>query len=105
MEESVQDRLEKPKTNFPDALMWRDLCRGCDPSERACTSWEGAMSATMQSSKDTLTESKTFRKVFRRLIWFLFLALVVSFMDRINIAFAALTMNKDLALSATAYGM
>jgi len=63
------------------------------------------MSATMQSGKDTLTESKTFRKVFRRLIWFLFLALVVSFMDRINIAFAALTMNKDLALSATAYGM
>ena len=63
------------------------------------------MSATMRSSKDTLTETKTFRKVFRRLIWFLFLALVVSFMDRINIAFAALTMNKDLALSATAYGM
>jgi MFS transporter, ACS family, 4-hydroxyphenylacetate permease len=29
----------------------------------------------------------------------------VSFVDRINIAFAALTMNKDLALSATAYAM
>lgn len=45
-----------------------------------------------------------FRKVFRRLFWFLFLLLVVSFMDRLNIAFAALTMNKDLGLSAEAYG-
>ena len=44
------------------------------------------------------------RKVFRRLIWFLFILLVVSFMDRINIAFAALTMNKDLGLSAAAFG-
>ena len=31
--------------------------------------------------------------------------LVVSFMDRINIAFAALTMNKDLGLSAAAFGV
>jgi MFS transporter, ACS family, 4-hydroxyphenylacetate permease len=65
------------------------------------------MSATTQSSTttDTPAEDRVFRKVFRRLMWFLFLALVVSFVDRINIAFAALTMNKDLALSATAYGM
>jgi MFS transporter, ACS family, 4-hydroxyphenylacetate permease len=65
------------------------------------------MNATIHAgvSADTVIEGKTFRKVFRRLIWFLFLALVVSFMDRINIAFAALTMNQDLALSATAYGM
>ena len=51
------------------------------------------------------TDDRVFRKVFRRLIWFLFILLVVSFMDRINIAFAALTMNKDLGLSAVAYGM
>ena len=46
-----------------------------------------------------------FRKVFRRLMWFLFLLLVVSFMDRINIAFAALTMNEELGLNAAAYAM
>jgi ACS family 4-hydroxyphenylacetate permease-like MFS transporter len=46
-----------------------------------------------------------FRKVFRRLIWFLFILLVVSFIDRINVAFAALTMNKALGLSATAFAM
>ena len=50
-------------------------------------------------------DDAVFRKVFRRLMWFLFLLLVVSFMDRINIAFASLTMNKDLGLSAAAYGM
>ena len=48
---------------------------------------------------------RTVRKVFRRLIWFLFILLVVSFVDRINIAFAALTMNKALGLSAAAFGL
>jgi hypothetical protein len=65
------------------------------------------MAATTQSSilADAVTDDRVFRKVFRRLIWFLFILLLVSFMDRINIAFAALTMNKDLGLSAAAYGM
>jgi MFS transporter, ACS family, 4-hydroxyphenylacetate permease len=65
------------------------------------------MSAKTRSniSSDSLVEDEVFRKLFRRLMWFLCLVLVVSFVDRINIAFAALTMNKDLALSATAYAM
>jgi hypothetical protein len=65
------------------------------------------MTVTIQSSivADTAADDRVFRKVFRRLIWFLFILLVVSFMDRINIAFAALTMNKDLGLSAAAFGM
>jgi ACS family 4-hydroxyphenylacetate permease-like MFS transporter len=44
------------------------------------------------------------RKVFRRLMWFLFVLLVVAFIDRINIGFAALTMNRDLGLTAAAFG-
>jgi ACS family 4-hydroxyphenylacetate permease-like MFS transporter len=65
------------------------------------------MTATNQSSilVNATTDDRVFRKVFRRLIWFLFILLVVSFMDRINIAFASLTMNKDLGLSAAAYGL
>jgi MFS transporter, ACS family, 4-hydroxyphenylacetate permease len=54
---------------------------------------------------DAALDDTIFRKVFRRLIWFLFILLVVSYMDRINIAFAALTMNKDLGLTAAAYGV
>lgn len=44
-------------------------------------------------------------KVSGRLLWFLFILLAVSFMDRINIAFAGLTMNKDLGLTAAMFGM
>jgi ACS family 4-hydroxyphenylacetate permease-like MFS transporter len=65
------------------------------------------MTTAIQSSitADLVGDDGVFRKVFRRIIWFLFILLVVSFMDRINIAFAALTMNKDLGLNAAAYGM
>jgi MFS transporter, ACS family, 4-hydroxyphenylacetate permease len=45
------------------------------------------------------------RKVSRRLIPFLMVLYVCSYLDRINIGFAALTMNKELALSATMFGM
>ena len=60
------------------------------------------MSATFETgiTSDTALDDTVFRKVFRRLMWFLFILLVVSFMDRINIAFVALTMNKDLRAAA-----
>lgn len=44
-------------------------------------------------------------KVFRRLIWFLFILYVFSFLNRINISFAALSMNKSLGLTATMYAL
>jgi ACS family tartrate transporter-like MFS transporter len=44
------------------------------------------------------------RKVARRLIPFLWLLYFVAFLDRVNVSFAALRMNADLGLSATAYG-
>lgn len=45
------------------------------------------------------------RKVSRRLLGFLFLCFVLSFLDRINIGFAGLTMMGDLGLSGTQFGM
>jgi len=65
------------------------------------------MTEAIQSNviADTTTNDQAFRKIFRRLIFFLFILLVVSFVDRVNIGFAALTMNKDLGLSAAAFGM
>ncbi|MGH9388243.1 MAG: MFS transporter, partial [Vicinamibacteria bacterium] len=53
---------------------------------------------------DPTTESVV-RKVSRRLIPFLFLLYVFSYLDRINIAFAALSMNRDLGLTATMFGI
>ena len=44
------------------------------------------------------------RKVTWRLIPFLFLLYVVAWLDRVNVGFAALQMNPDLGLSASAFG-
>jgi MFS transporter, ACS family, tartrate transporter len=52
---------------------------------------------------DTL-EQATLAKVTRRLVPFLMLCYFVAYLDRVNVSFAALTMNKDLGLTATAYG-
>jgi MFS transporter, ACS family, tartrate transporter len=48
--------------------------------------------------------SKTLRKVTLRLIPFLVLLFVVSYLDRVNVGFAALQMNHDLKLSASQFG-
>ena len=50
-------------------------------------------------------ESKVIRKLQWRLIPLLFLLYVVSFIDRVNIGFAALTMNKDLRISSEQFGL
>lgn len=50
-------------------------------------------------------ETKTIQKLQIRLIPFLFLLYVVAFVDRINIGFAALTMNKELGMTSQQYGM
>jgi ACS family tartrate transporter-like MFS transporter len=44
-------------------------------------------------------------KVRRRLIPFLFVLYIVSYLDRINVGFAALQMNQALGLSSTAFGL
>lgn len=49
-------------------------------------------------------EDRAVRKVSRRLIWFLVILYAFSYLDRINIGFAALSMNRDLRLTATQFG-
>jgi MFS transporter, ACS family, tartrate transporter len=50
-------------------------------------------------------EHTTMRKVAWRLIPFLSLAYMINALDRFNVSIAALTMNKQLGLSATTYGL
>src|ERR1700678_468339 len=50
-------------------------------------------------------ETAIMRKVAWRLVPFLSFAYLINVLDRFNISFAALTMNKALGLSATAYGL
>jgi MFS transporter, ACS family, tartrate transporter len=49
-------------------------------------------------------ETLTLAKVTKRLVPFLIVCYFIAYLDRVNVGFAALTMNQDLGLSQTAYG-
>jgi len=46
----------------------------------------------------------TIRKLRTHIIPFVFVLFVINYVDRINIGFAALTMNKELAITSQQYG-
>lgn len=50
-------------------------------------------------------ETRTIHKMRIRIIPFIFLLYVVAFLDRINIGFAALTMNRELAITSQQFGL
>nr|WP_198984590.1 MFS transporter [Herbaspirillum sp. ASV7] len=52
-----------------------------------------------------VSETAIMKKVMRRLIPFILLCYVVSYLDRINVGFAALTMNRDLGLTPSQFGL
>jgi MFS transporter, ACS family, tartrate transporter len=47
---------------------------------------------------------RALRRITWRIVPFIMLLYFIAFIDRVNIGFAALTMNKDIGLSASAYG-
>jgi ACS family tartrate transporter-like MFS transporter len=49
-------------------------------------------------------EQTTIARVSARLVPFLVVCYFVAYLDRVNVSFAALTMNRDLGLSASQYG-
>jgi len=51
------------------------------------------------------TEQEAVRRVCWRILPLLFAAYFVAYIDRVNVGFAALTMNQDLGLSAEQYGL
>jgi len=53
----------------------------------------------------TSLENSVMRKVAWRLILFLSVGYLINALDRFNVSIAALTMNKELGLSATTYGL
>jgi MFS transporter, ACS family, 4-hydroxyphenylacetate permease len=56
-------------------------------------------------SSGQMDRDAAIKKVWRRLIPFLFVLYIVNYLDRINIGFAALSMNRDLVLTATTFGL
>ncbi|MFD1625536.1 MFS transporter [Azospirillum griseum] len=53
---------------------------------------------------DSALETRVMRKVSWRIIPFIMLLYFIAFIDRVNIGFAALTMNKDLGFSPAVFG-
>src|SRR5258705_10981405 len=49
-------------------------------------------------------QEQVFAKCARRLIPFMMLLYVANYLDRVNVGFAALTMNQDLGFSKSVYG-
>src|SRR6202167_4254840 len=64
-------------------------------------SWE----RTMATQATGQVEQVTMRKVYWRLLPLCILTYFLCYLDRINVGFAALTMNKDLGLDAATYGL
>jgi ACS family tartrate transporter-like MFS transporter len=50
-------------------------------------------------------EATTIRKLRTHILPFVFVLFVINFVDRINIGFAALTMNKELAITSQQFGL
>jgi D-galactonate transporter len=66
------------------------------------------MSTSVQSvptSPEATREDAVFRKVVLRIVPFLMLCYVVSYLDRVNVGFAKLQMSADLGFSEAAFGL
>lgn len=50
-------------------------------------------------------EARTIRKLRMRILLFIFPLFIVALLNRVNIGFAALTMNKELAITSQQYGL
>jgi ACS family tartrate transporter-like MFS transporter len=61
--------------------------------------------ATRPAGATTDIETRTIRKLRTRIIPFVFVLFVIAVLDRNNIGFAALTMNRELAISSQQYGL
>lgn len=64
-----------------------------------------ALNTTPDTASSQAHEQPVIAKVSRHLLWFLFVLFFFSFLDRINIGFAGLTMMKDLGLTSTQFGL
>lgn len=63
------------------------------------------MSIADQSPEERAKLERVLRKVSRRFVWFLFLLFVINYIDRGNVGIAALSMNRDLGITASVFGL
>jgi len=63
------------------------------------------MSIIGQGTQERGKLERILGKVSRRFVWFLFLLFVINYIDRGNVGIAALSMNRDLGISASVFGL
>ncbi|GJD53126.1 Putative tartrate transporter [Methylobacterium crusticola] len=54
---------------------------------------------------DDAIRQRVLSRLRTRIVLYCFVLFIINYLDRVNVGFAALHMNKDLGLSATAYGL
>ena len=64
----------------------------------------GALQSAAVDKPFTTIEKAAFSKIAWRIVPLLTIAYIVNFLDRTNVAFAALTMNQDIGLTAAQFG-
>src|ERR1700755_1000653 len=57
------------------------------------------------SASESLVEASTIRRVFWRLMPFLLAAYLICYIDRVNVGFASLQMNKAVGIDPKTYGL
>jgi ACS family tartrate transporter-like MFS transporter len=76
------------------------------PASRSKANEYTEVTLTNEAAKAALPdEAKIIHKLRMRIIPFVFVLYVISFLDRMNISFAALTMNKELAITSQQFGL
>jgi sugar phosphate permease len=65
---------------------------------------ENAAPIARSMKTEIQSEHGLYRKVTARLIPFLFLCYILSYVDRVNVGFAKLQMQQDLGMSDTVFG-
>jgi MFS transporter, ACS family, tartrate transporter len=89
-------------------MIWLAVCivhlRRGEYTPSALLVWGCCVSASPVPAPSTI-EATTIRKLRTHIIPFVFVLFVINFVDRINIGFAALTMNKELAITSQQFGL
>lgn len=104
-----QDDIQMPRPDQTahrpgEATATTDISVRFAPCDSAMTTATLPHSAA-SSLASTHLQQQVIRKVSKHLLWFLFILFVFSFLDRINIGFAALTMNQSLGLGGAQFGL
>ena len=92
--------VQKPLEFVDMGTLNRRYFRGSDHFRR-----QTVLSEEMLAQQNAINADALYRRISWRLIPYMFMLYIVAYLDRVNVGFAAVDMRRDLALSASAYGL